>query len=199
MIKLNSLILDNITVTSDFGMRNLTVNGKKYWWHNGIDLKAKTGDKVYAAADGVVQVAKNNQGGYGLYIVIDHNCFGSLYAHLSKINVQVGQKVKAGDLIGFTGNTGASTGAHLHFEVRECGYRDFWDRCVVDRDVFMRCVDSVPYIKELQQKDNKEEFTVVEAKQIVQEKCSFEDSTMQFLDCYKYADSLFIKIAKAIL
>ncbi len=86
--------------------------------HTGIDLALKTGDKIYAAFDGVVRLAKTN-GGYGKCVVIRHyNNLETLYGHLSKINVEVGQRVKAGDVIGLGGSTGHSTGPHLHFECR---------------------------------------------------------------------------------
>lgn len=86
--------------------------------HTGIDLALNTGDKIYAAFDGVVRLAKYN-GGYGNCVVIRHyNNLETLYGHLSKINVKVGEKVKAGDVIGLGGSTGHSTGPHLHFECR---------------------------------------------------------------------------------
>ncbi len=86
--------------------------------HSGIDIALDTGDKIYAAFDGVVRMAKYN-GGYGNCVVIRHyNNLETLYGHLSKINVKVGEKVKAGDVIGLGGSTGHSTGPHLHFECR---------------------------------------------------------------------------------
>lgn len=100
--------------------------GKKtsgYGWrwgraHTGLDIALNTGDKVYAAFDGVVRVACYN-GGYGNMVLIrHHNNLETLYGHLSQINVKSGQKVKAGDVIGLGGSTGNSTGPHLHFECR---------------------------------------------------------------------------------
>lgn len=86
--------------------------------HSGIDIALNVGDSIHAAFDGVVRLAKYN-GGYGNCIVIRHyNNLETLYGHLSKINVKVGQEVKAGDVIGLGGNTGRSTGPHLHFECR---------------------------------------------------------------------------------
>lgn len=86
--------------------------------HQGIDLGGRTGNPVYATGDGTV--AFNNEGvrGYGLQVLIDHG-FGykTRYAHLSKILVSPGQKVKRGELIGEVGSTGRSTGPHLHYEV----------------------------------------------------------------------------------
>lgn len=90
--------------------------------HNGIDVGAPSGTPVYAAAGGTVIVAKDNggyNGGYGNYIVISHdNGTQTLYAHLSSVGVTVGQTVGKDDPIGGVGNTGRSTGNHLHFEVR---------------------------------------------------------------------------------
>lgn len=90
--------------------------------HNGIDVGAPNGTPVYASAAGTVIVAKNNggyNGGYGNYIVITHdNGTQTLYAHLSAVDVSVGSSVAQGDQIGAVGNTGRSTGNHLHFEVR---------------------------------------------------------------------------------
>lgn len=86
--------------------------------HGGIDFALKIGEPIYAVFDGVVRVAQVN-GGYGKMILIRHyNNLETLYGHLDKINVKVGQEVKAGDIIGLSGNTGFSTGPHLHFETR---------------------------------------------------------------------------------
>lgn len=86
--------------------------------HGGVDFALKIGEPIYAVFDGVVRVAQIN-GGYGKMILIRHyNNLETLYAHLDKINVKVGQEVKAGDIIGMSGNTGFSTGPHLHFETR---------------------------------------------------------------------------------
>lgn len=87
-------------------------------FHEGMDFSAKIGTPVYATGDGTVTRANNRLSGYGNLIEIDHG-FGykTRYAHLSKYNVKQGQKVKRGDIIGFVGSTGRSTGAHLHYEV----------------------------------------------------------------------------------
>lgn len=91
-------------------------------FHAGMDFSAKTGTPIYATGDGVVQRADNRATGYGNHIVIKHG-FGyeTLYAHLSKYNVKVGQKVKRGDVIGFVGSTGRSEAPHLHYEVHKGG------------------------------------------------------------------------------
>lgn len=90
--------------------------------YNAVDIGAPYGSPVYAAASGKVIIAKSNgayNGGYGNYIVVSHpNGTQTLYAHLSKVNVSVGQSVLQGQTIGAIGITGWSTGPHLHFEVR---------------------------------------------------------------------------------
>ncbi len=93
--------------------------------HPGIDYRARTGTPVLATAEGTVRQAGRN-GGYGLMIEVVHgNGFKTRYAHLSKILVSRGQKVKRGEVIGLVGNTGHSTGSHLHYEVLHRGvHRD---------------------------------------------------------------------------
>ena len=88
---------------------------------NGIDLAAKFGTPIHAAAAGTVIVSRSTgwNGGYGSYVVIDHgNAIQTLYSHMSRDIVGAGQRVSAGEVIGYVGATGRATGAHLHFEVR---------------------------------------------------------------------------------
>ncbi len=102
-------------VTSNYGWR-------KGRMHAGIDLKAYTGDNLYAAFDGVVRLSKYYSS-FGNCIIIRHyNGLETLYAHASKRFVEVNDVVKAGDVIALAGNTGRSTGSHLHFEVRAGGH-----------------------------------------------------------------------------
>ncbi|MGQ1890269.1 M23 family metallopeptidase [Thermophagus sp. OGC60D27] len=91
-------------------------------FHDGMDFSAPIGTEVYVTGDGVVKRVIKSFGGYGNHIEVDHG-FGytTLYAHMSAFNVKVGQKVKRGDVIGYVGNTGKSTGPHLHYEVRVKG------------------------------------------------------------------------------
>jgi murein DD-endopeptidase MepM/ murein hydrolase activator NlpD len=94
---------------------------KTYRMHTGIDLGAGMGTKVFSAEWGIVRRAEW-LGGYGNTIMVDHGGgIWTLYGHLSKINVKVGQTVARGEVIGLVGSTGWSTGPHLHFEVRENG------------------------------------------------------------------------------
>lgn len=89
--------------------------------YNGVDLAAPIGTPIMASADGEVIVAKSGgyNGGYGSYVVIQHaNGSQTLYAHMSRVSTYVGEQVGRGSVIGSVGNTGKSTGAHLHFEIR---------------------------------------------------------------------------------
>lgn len=90
--------------------------------HDGIDFSANEGTPIYAADNGTVIYSQFNDGGYGNLIEIDHaNGYSTYYAHCSKLAVKEGDVVAKGDLIGYVGNTGRSTGSHLHFEVRKNG------------------------------------------------------------------------------
>jgi murein DD-endopeptidase MepM/ murein hydrolase activator NlpD len=90
--------------------------------HYGTDVKLDIGDTVVSAFDGMVRIAKTKQGGYGNVVVVRHNNgLETVYAHLSKILVEPGQQLKSGELLGYGGNTGRSTGPHLHFEIRYLG------------------------------------------------------------------------------
>jgi len=112
-------ILDG-RITSNFGMR-LHPIFKRYKKHPGIDFAAKTGAPIYAAADGVIKLAKL-YGGYGNCVFVDHLYgYETRYGHMQKILVRRGQKVKRGDKIGLVGQTGIATAPHLHFEVHYKG------------------------------------------------------------------------------
>lgn len=102
--------------SSDFGYRVHPISGHRKM-HKGIDIAAKTGTPIYAAASGTVHFS-GVQGGYGKVVEIDHG-FGYLsrYAHASRLLVKEGETIRRGQLIALVGSTGASTGAHLHFEV----------------------------------------------------------------------------------
>ncbi len=102
-------------VTSNFGSR---------WgrMHKGLDIKVYIGDTIRAAFDGKVRIVRYEAGGYGNYVVIrHHNGLETIYGHMSKQLVEENTTVHAGDPIGLGGNTGRSTGSHLHFETRLCG------------------------------------------------------------------------------
>jgi murein DD-endopeptidase MepM/ murein hydrolase activator NlpD len=112
--------LDGSRLTSSYGMRNHPVLGSRRR-HNGVDLAAPTGTPVYATADGIVGRA-DWFSSYGLYISIEHGAeLETRYAHMSKLAVAAGDRVRKGDIIGYVGSTGRSTGPHLHYEVRVDG------------------------------------------------------------------------------
>jgi murein DD-endopeptidase MepM/ murein hydrolase activator NlpD len=106
-----SPVLDKSLVTSHFGWRNRR-------WHKGTDLDLETGDKIYAPFDGVVRISGVHSG-YGRTIILRHyNGIETLYGHLSKFNYEPGTFIKAGEVIGRGGNSGRSSGSHLHYETR---------------------------------------------------------------------------------
>ena len=129
----------NRVVTSNFGHRW----GRQ---HKGIDVKVYIGDTIRAAFSGKVRIVRYEARGYGKYEVIRHyNGLETIYGHMSKHLVAENDEVKAGDPIGLGGNTGRSTGSHLHFETRLCGVAlnpaimfDFRNQDVVDDNYMFR-------------------------------------------------------------
>ena len=112
--------VNNATMTSGYGLRwHPVIGGRRQ--HKGVDLAQPVGTPVYATADGVISKAEWFSS-YGLFISVEHG--GNIqtrYGHLSRLNVAAGQTVHKGDLIGYVGSTGRSTGPHLHYEVRIAG------------------------------------------------------------------------------
>ncbi|CAN5551567.1 hypothetical protein BH20ACT2_BH20ACT2_07530 [soil metagenome] len=109
--------LDRARVSSEFGMRTHPIIGTSRL-HAGMDMSAPSGTPIRAAAPGLVLLA-GPRGGYGNTVVLDHDdTLGTLYAHQSRVAVEPGDRVEAGDVVGFVGSTGLSTGPHLHFETR---------------------------------------------------------------------------------
>ena len=121
---IQSKSLDEIAkMASGYGWRSdpFTKARKMHW---GMDFTAPRGTPIYATGDGKVVRADNRSSGYGKHVRIDHGYgYISLYGHMSKYNVTVGQKVKRGDLIGFVGSTGRSQAPHVHYEVFKDGER----------------------------------------------------------------------------
>lgn len=113
--------LDVIQVSSEFGYRNSPVYNR-WKFHKGIDFAAPEGTPVYACKSGTVAFVKKMDPTFGNYVIISHsNGMSSVYAHLSKVGVEKGEIVHGGRVIGYTGQTGAVTGPHLHFEIRQNG------------------------------------------------------------------------------
>lgn len=127
----------NGPTTSHFGWRHRR-------FHYGIDLDVNTGDTILCAFDGKVRVTTYDRG-YGNVVVVRHdNGLETVYAHLSHISVDTNQIIKAGDIIGLGGNTGRSTGSHLHFELRYLGVAlnpetiiDFENYCLLKETIYL--------------------------------------------------------------
>jgi len=111
--------VDNPFITQEYGGTDFAQRAYKTKFHNGIDFRASIGTPIYAAEDGeVFAVGNNGRVQYGKLVVIKHNNnLATLYAHLSRQIVKTGNFVKRGDIIGYSGNTGYSTGPHIHFTV----------------------------------------------------------------------------------
>jgi len=116
----------NTRLVSGFGYRIHPIFRDRRM-HTGIDFAGPHATPIYATGSGVITHAGwagRGFGGYGIMVMIDHGFgFQTLYAHLSRVNVRVGQRVNRGDVVGFMGNTGISTGTHLHYEVIRHGRR----------------------------------------------------------------------------
>ncbi len=125
--------------TSKFGKRFHPIL-KTSTFHDGLDIANREWTPLLAPADGIVEKAHNSTGGYGKVIVIAHEASGfhTKYAHCAGMEVKAGDVVKRGELIGYMGNTGRSTGTHLHYEVLKNGR-------IVDPERYL--IDKVPYIK----------------------------------------------------
>ena len=109
------------TITSAFGMRVHPVYGYQLM-HNGVDLACPQGTPIYATRAGTVTTASYQEGGAGYYVSINHgDGFGSIYMHMTHYVVSAGQSISAGQLIGYVGSTGVSTGPHLHFGISYAG------------------------------------------------------------------------------
>ena len=135
LIKNKEIMLSSIPAIQPVPNKNLTRVASGYGFrihpiyktrkmHYGMDFTAPVGSPIYATGDGVVKEADYDKGGFGNHVVIDHG-FGyeTVYGHMSVIKAKAGQKVKRGDLIGQVGNSGTSTGPHLHYEVVKNGNR----------------------------------------------------------------------------
>ncbi len=108
------------TISSAFGGRQDPINGRRAF-HEGVDFQARTGEKVFVTGNGRV-VSSSYSPDYGENVIISHGKgYETMYAHLSKRLVQVGDKISSGEVVGLVGNSGRSTGSHLHYEIRYLG------------------------------------------------------------------------------
>ncbi|MDR1864347.1 MAG: peptidoglycan DD-metalloendopeptidase family protein [Bacteroidales bacterium] len=137
-------------VTSDFGFR------RGWRFHYGIDTRLKVGDSICSSFDGMVRIVKRGRA-YGHYVVIRHfNGLETVYAHLSKTLVKVNQVVRAGEVIALGGNTGRSTGPHLHYEIRYLGQpvppRELidWENYTAKYRIVDLCAQHFAYAEELE-------------------------------------------------
>jgi murein DD-endopeptidase MepM/ murein hydrolase activator NlpD len=136
-------------ITSPFGKR-------RFMWHYGMDIKLAKGDTVKSAFDGIVRVIQYDRRGFGNVVVVrHHNGLETVYGHLFKVLSKPNQHVKAGETVGLGGNTGRSTGAHLHFEIRYYG-EPIDPRHVIDygshtlrNDTLLLTKDNFEYLTEL--------------------------------------------------
>lgn len=116
-----------------------------------------TGDKLFAIADGIVVRSANMPSkldGYGYYIIIQHKGFCTLYAHMLGLKLTVGTKVRAGDVVGYMGCTGACTATHLHFEIEPIEWADYWKK---ENGIRKYAVDPYQYILYYRQKLKEDE------------------------------------------
>jgi murein DD-endopeptidase MepM/ murein hydrolase activator NlpD len=109
---------DLTRTASGFGLRIHPIY-KITKFHAGMDFTAPSGTEIYVTGNGVVAAVQSSQRGLGNHIIINHSYgYTSIYAHLDRFNVRIGQKVQRGDVIGFVGNTGSSVAPHLHYEIK---------------------------------------------------------------------------------
>ncbi len=133
LVKNKSQMLASIPAIQPIANKDLKYIASGYGWrihpiyktekmHTGMDFTAPVGTPIHATGNGTVEKIEYDGRGYGNNVIINHGWgFESLYGHMSKIAVRPGQKINRGDLIGYVGSTGASTGPHLHYEVRKGG------------------------------------------------------------------------------
>ena len=112
--------IDGARLSSGFGRRKHPILGYTKM-HKGIDFAAPRGTPIYAAGKGVIQYA-GRKGAYGNFVLIRHNTtYSTAYAHMKSIKTAKGRRVQQGQIIGYVGSTGRSTGPHLHYEIRRSG------------------------------------------------------------------------------
>lgn len=114
-------IAGELDVSSEFGLRANPFGGRSYEMHEGVDFGGPTGKPILATAEGVVVKAEYNSG-FGNYVKVDHGYnYETLYGHLSGLEVQIGDRVSRGQVVGYLGNTGRSSGPHLHYSIYRNG------------------------------------------------------------------------------
>ena len=172
----------NIKLTSPYGMRSDPFTGARTM-HGGLDLVGQESKEIRAVTDGSVVRSRmvtdksNTTWQWGNYVAVD--CGGGIviyYCHMSRRLVNVGQRVKAGDVLGIEGATGRATGSHCHFEVRRNG-------TAINAADYLGIENKVGYFGE-----------TVDYAKIVAQKCGFEQQTIDYLNQYTYAADLWRKL-----
>ncbi|TVQ06386.1 MAG: M23 family metallopeptidase [Leptolyngbya sp. DLM2.Bin27] len=114
-------VAGDLPVSSEFGLRPNPFGGRGYEMHEGIDFAGPVGKPILATAEGVVVTAEYS-GGYGNHVKVDHGySYETLYAHLSELEVEIGDRVRRGEVLGYLGSTGRSSGPHLHYSIYRNG------------------------------------------------------------------------------
>lgn len=168
--------------------------------HRGADIGAEKrlvcGDEIISTADGIIRVKDPCTTTYGNCIVTEHDGWCDLDAHLQDFNIHVGQAVRAGDIIGHMGKTGSSTGAHLHYEIRDCDYSRFYERGMVCgfKNKPVHLIDPKPYLDAADKPpDIKTDYSSLVAK-----RCGLDPDVVTYLKKYAYEKELFESLWKVI-
>lgn len=172
-------------VTSPRGYRIL--NGKREY-HGGLDLVALDSSAVYSISDGTVEPTPYETNGFGWYVRVRlDNGNRIYYGHLADKPLVSSGRIKAGTLLGYMGSTGNSTGAHTHLELRGRGY----DKTSLDISEYT----GIPNKIGVYYSDN--EFLDIEEQwKLLQDKCDFEQQTIDYLKTYQYSNDLLLKLLK---
>lgn len=164
-IKFDHLPHEICRVTSPFGYRINPITGARQSYHQGIDIGAIKsgieGDKLFAVADGKVVHAdymSSKVYGYGYFIIIQHKGFCTLYGHKKGLIVKINQYVKSGEIIGYMGSTGASTAAHLHFEVQPIEFKSYAHYITSENGIRKYAVDPYPFIEDYRNRQEVEKI-----------------------------------------
>lgn len=188
------LPLNNPRITSPYGITRS--DGKV---HKGIDIISTSGDRqVKAIKDGVVRGTFVDPYGFGNYVSIQHaDGMRALYCHLEEFRCRAGDNVKAGDVIGIEGETGNSTGVHLHLEIREPDYTPS-KHIDVAKYLGIKNIRGDIVVSE-EEPIYKKELTREEKIQLVKEKVGYDDNTCKYIfDFYKYGNEALDKLTEAL-
>ena len=186
-IKFDHLPHEVCRITSKFGYRTDPITGAKGTFHQGIDIGAKRagvqGDRLFAVKDGKVVWTGSMMDktyGYGHYTIIQHKGFCSLYAHKKGLMLRVNDTIKAGQLVGYMGTTGASTAAHLHFEIAPIVWTGYTNYIAKQNGVRKHNIDPYPFIEELLSR--KEVDEVVRYKNISEMPSYYQQEVKKLVD-----------------